>query len=91
MNPALLGALAADVDVVAQRLITLRTLLPGADLGSIVSQRPGLLLEGEWGRVAGAVGALRGLYGEAGMCEMVTEEPLLLVEDVEGVLEEVAR
>ena len=44
MQPRLLAALAADPEGLASRLIQLKVLLPAADVGAIVTQRPSLLL-----------------------------------------------
>lgn len=91
MQPKLLAALAAQPQVVAARMIELRGLLPGASVEAVLSQRPSLLLEGEWERVAGGVVALQARYSESEVARLATAEPLLLVADLEEVLQELGR
>ena len=58
---------------------------------AVLSQRPSLLLEGEWERVAGGVVALQARYSESEVARLATAEPLLLVADLEEVLQELGR
>ena len=65
--------------------------MPQANLAAVAGQRPSLLLGEEWAGLPAAVGALRGRYSEGELSSMVAVEPLLLVEDLEGVLAELGR
>ncbi|PRW58273.1 ER lumen retaining receptor isoform B [Chlorella sorokiniana] len=91
MQPKLLAALAAEPEQLAQRLVELKTLLPQADVAAIVAQRPSLLLDGEWERVPAGVAALAACYSEEEAGRLASAEPLLLVEDLEHVLQELGR
>ncbi len=142
LQPKLLAALASEPEQLAQRLVELKTLLPQADVASIVAQacsagltfahlarvlkrhavrllrlsghlftsyasqpvymqllalhptplqRPSLLLDGEWERVPGGVAALAARYAEEEVARLASAEPLLLVEDLEHVLQELGR
>lgn len=143
LQPKLLAALASEPEQLAQRLVELKTLLPQADVASIVAQacsagltfahlarvlkrhavrllrlsghlftssyasqpvymqllaphptplqRPSLLLDGEWERVPGGVAALAARYSEQEVARLASAEPLLLVEDLEHVLQELGR
>lgn len=91
MRPKLLAALAADPDRVAARLIQLRSLLPAADVAAVAAVRPSLLLDGEWEGVAERAAALGRHYSEAEVARIVQAEPLLLAEELQGVLEELQR
>lgn len=148
-QPKLLAALAAEPEQLAHRLVEFKTLLPQADVASIVSQvrslglagvgwvllgrasgvvrderelgclgipwpldddthmssnlpplapayaplpqRPSLLLDGEWERVPVGVAALEARYSEEEAARLASAEPLLLVEDLEYVLQELGR
>lgn len=153
VQPKLLAALAAEPEQLARRLVELKTLLPQADVASIVAQaccwgywkvlaagrshvaglrlgclaqagtpsnnvlgpaekltlslpllapyslrpapplpqRPSLLLDGEWEQVPGGVAALAARYNEDQVARLATAEPLLLVEELEHVLQELGR
>ena len=91
IQPKLLAALAADPDLIAARLIQLKTLLPAADVAAVAGQRPSLLLDAEWQRVPVAVSQLLARYSEEEAAFLASREPLLLAEDVEAVLAELAR
>lgn len=54
-------------------------------------QRPSLLLDGEWERVEGGVRQLAARYTEEEAARLASAEPLLLVEDLEQILEELGR
>lgn len=54
-------------------------------------QRPSLLLDGEWEQVPGGVAALAARYNEEQVARLATAEPLLLVEELEHVLQELGR
>lgn len=91
IQPKLLAALAADPDLVASRLVELKMLLPAVDVARVAGQRPSLLLAGEWECVPGAVAQLLAHYSQEEAASLASAEPLLLAEDVEAVLAELAR
>jgi hypothetical protein len=62
LQPSLLSALTADLQVTSSRLLALRELLPQANVSAVVAGRPQLLLQ-ETAEVQQAVQALQQLLG----------------------------
>jgi hypothetical protein len=92
MKPALLAALAADVVKTAERVITLKDMLnDGANIESILSQRPSLLLDEDWPKIPLALASLRKFYDDVVIADMASAEPILLVENVDSILRELER
>jgi hypothetical protein len=92
MKPALLAGLAADVGKTAERMVTLKNMLDeGANIESILSQRPSLVLDEDWPKIPLALDSLKKYYDDVAIAEMATAEPILLVENVDGVLRELER
>jgi hypothetical protein len=92
MKPALLAALATDVVKTAERVIQLKNMLdPGANIESILSQRPSLVLDEDWPKIPLALETLRKYYDDVAIAEMASAEPILLVENVDSILRELER
>lgn len=91
MKPELLASLASDVSKTANRIIELKMMIPGVNMEAVCSQRPSLLLDVEWSKVPVALEKLAQHYDDDVIASMVSEEPLLLVEDVNKILLELER
>lgn len=92
MKPALLAALATDVVKTAERVIQLKNMLDdGANIESILSQRPSLVLNEDWPKIPLALASLRKYYDDVAIAEMASAEPILLVENVDSILRELER
>jgi hypothetical protein len=91
MKPALLAALATDVAKTAERMINLKNMLDGANIESILSQRPSLVLDEDWPKIPLALTSLRKYYDDVAIAEMASQEPILLVENVDSILRELER
>lgn len=92
IKPELLAGLASDVETTASRILSLKVdLIPGADVESILHQRPSLLLNPEWSKIGACLSGLQTHYSDKDIAAMVSKEPLLLVEDVEKILRELER
>ncbi|GFR45413.1 hypothetical protein Agub_g6791 [Astrephomene gubernaculifera] len=92
LQPALLAELAGNTAAVAGKMVQLREWFPSADLCALLGRHPGLLTEaGGWGGVREAHRKLHTMFPEGGVDEMVTRQPLLLVEDVDWVVGELER
>eukprot|EP00887_Chlorella_sp_A99_P005535 scaffold1.g5535.t1 len=91
LRPALLAGLAADPERAAARLVELRALLPRANVAAVLSQRPSLVLDGEWEAVPAGLARLLAYYTEEEAAAMVSVEPCLLLDDVRVVLRELTR
>lgn len=91
MNPELIAGLAKDITKTANRIIELKLMIPGANMEAVCSQRPSLLLDVEWPKVPVALEKLSEHYNAEDIASMVSQEPLLLVEDVNKILKELER
>lgn len=92
MQPKLLVALVEDTDLVAQRLVSLKTgLLKDAPVGHICSNRPSLLLPAEHDMIPACYANLQKYYSDEDIGRMASVEPILLISDVDLVLEEIER
>lgn len=92
MNPAVIAALARGVQLTAQRMIWFKKELEAANVESILGRRPSLLLDDEFSRIPQCLAALHVRYQDpADAITLVTEEPVLLVEDVGIILDELER
>jgi hypothetical protein len=93
LKPALLAALASDLDRVAANLVGLRAALPGADVAALVTAEPRLALEAQPAAVARAADELAALLPPGtDVAGLITAFPAYLdVEGVRAALAEAAR
>jgi len=92
MKPALLAALATDVVKTAERVIQFKNMLDErANIESILSQRPSLVLDEDWPKIPLALASLRKFYDDVTIADMASAEPILLVENVDSILRELER
>ncbi|KAK9843763.1 hypothetical protein WJX81_005353 [Elliptochloris bilobata] len=92
MKPDLLARLCEDTNCVAARLVQLKSLFPeGTDVEQLVTNRPDLLLDGEFQRLPAALAKLEAAFPNSDVGGMVAAQPLLLVEDINLVIEELRR
>ena len=94
IKPSTLAALLRDpAGALVPRLLSLRELLPGCDIGAAAAAEPELLLLRSLGEVAADVQRLQGLLGEhADVAALVQRQPRFLdAQCVAEVLEELRR
>ncbi|CAG9461307.1 unnamed protein product [Pedinophyceae sp. YPF-701] len=91
MRPDMLAGLIADRSALPGKMVTLRVMLPTANIEKIVAQRPMLLLEPQWGALPERHASLLELFPEANVDAMVERSPLLLEEDVDDIVNELTR
>ncbi|EFJ44519.1 hypothetical protein VOLCADRAFT_95232, partial [Volvox carteri f. nagariensis] len=91
LKPAILVELCSDTRGVAYKLVQLREMFPDANVSVIIAKRPTLLTAAEWPGVEVAHRKLGTMFPEGGLGQMVTQQPLLLVEDVDEVVGELER
>ena len=91
MKPALLAALAADVEKTATRIVQLQNILSGGNMESILSQRPSLVLDEEWVKIPAALESLKKHYNDEHIAQMASKEPILLIENVDTILKDLER
>ncbi|KAK9810394.1 hypothetical protein WJX72_009951 [[Myrmecia] bisecta] len=88
LQSKLLVALVEDVPQAGRRLIELKGMLPMANVSAIVVSRPALLLDEEFNAIPGAVAQLRSLFNDKDLSRMVESQPLLLVEDITAIIQQ---
>ncbi|KAA6427521.1 MAG: hypothetical protein FRX49_02184 [Trebouxia sp. A1-2] len=86
LQPQILLLMTADTSIVAVRLLQLKMWFPEANVSTMVSQRPTLVLDEEFNGIPAAMKVLQHWFAADAIDHMVQEEPLFLVEDVESAI-----
>ncbi|DBA70406.1 TPA: hypothetical protein ACH3X2_011820 [Trebouxia sp. C0005] len=91
LQPQILLLMTADTSIVAVRLLQLKMWFPEANVSTMVSQRPTLVLDEEFNGIPAAMKVLQHWFAADAIDHMVQEEPLFLVEDVESAISSLNR
>jgi len=91
MNLKLLEELLQDTAGIASKLVRMKLLFPTADIYKIVQSRPSILSDAEFSVMETTAPKLHSLFPEEDIGWMVTCQSVLLVEDIDYILQELAR
>lgn len=91
LQPQILVLMIADTSTVAVRLLQLKMWFPEANVSTMVSQRPTLVLDEEFNGIPAAMKVMQHWFAADAIDHMVQEEPLFLVEDVESAISSLNR
>ncbi|DBA97160.1 TPA: hypothetical protein ACH3X1_014926 [Trebouxia sp. C0004] len=91
LQPQILLLMTADTSTVAVRLLQLKLWFPEANVSTMVSQRPTLVLDEDFKGIPAAIKVMQHWFAADAIDHMVQEEPLFLVEDVESAISSLNR